>query len=163
MEIEVGKFKSKREMYERMNSSLASLLEGGENCGLVSNLANASALLKLFLEDVNWAGFYLMKDGALTLGPFQGKPAVTAIRVGEGVCGTAVAERKTQRVDDVHTCHNHIACDLASSSEIVVFMEKDGRALGVLDIDSPIVARFDDEDEKGLEAFVKILVDRAGW
>jgi len=156
MKIEVGKFENKKELYEHMKESLILLLK--ESSDLISNLSNTSALVKLFLDDINWAGFYLMKDGALVLGPFQGKPAVTRIRVGEGVCGTAVAEKKTQRVDDVHTCNNHIACDLASSSEIVVPIMKDGQVLGVLDIDSPTIARFDGEEEKGLEDIVKTLL-----
>ena len=155
MEIEVGTFKNKKELYERMNTSLADLLK--ESDDKISNLSNASALLKLYLDDINWSGFYLMKDGYLVLGPFQGKPAVTRIGVGEGVCGTAVAEKKTQRVDDVHTCNNHIACDLASSSEIVIPIIKGGEVLGVLDIDSPITDRFDGEDEHGLEDFVQTL------
>ena len=156
MEIEIGKFKNKQELYGHMSESLAAMMK--ESGDVVSNLSNASALVKMFLDDINWAGFYLMKDGRLALGPFQGKPAVTLINVGEGVCGTAVAERKTQRVDDVHACANHIACDLASSSEIVVPIMKNGQILGVLDIDSPITARFDEEDEKGLEDFIKTLL-----
>ena len=155
MEIEIGNYKNKKELYESMNDSLTHLLS--ESDDLISNLSNASALLKLFLNDINWAGFYLMKDGALVLGPFQGKPAVTQIHIGEGVCGTAVAEKKTQRVDDVHACPNHIACDLASSSEIVVPIMKGEQVLGVLDIDSPVAARFDGEDEIWLESFVTIL------
>jgi len=155
MEIEIGKYENKKELYEQMNASLVTLLK--ESDDMVSNLSNASALIKLFLGDINWAGFYLMKEGRLVLGPFQGKPAVTLIDVGRGVCGTAVAERKTQRVDDVHACDNHIACDLASSSEIVVPIMRGDQVLGVLDIDSPLTARFDDEDEKGLESIVKTL------
>ena len=161
MEIEAGKFENKKELYKHMNASLADLLK--ESGDMISNLSNASALVKLFLDDTNWVGFYLMKDGLLVLGPFQGKPAVTQINVGKGVCGTAVAERKTQRVDDVHACDNHIACDLASSSEIVVPIMKDGQVLGVLDIDSPIMARFDEEDEKGLEELVKTLLPVFGY
>jgi len=156
MDVEVGKFKNKKELYDRMNESLTGLLM--ESDDEISNLANASALLKLFLDEINWAGFYMMKDGRLSLGPFQGKPAVTQIDIGQGVCGTAVLEKKTQRIDDVHACDNHIACDLASFSEIVIPIMKDGRVLGVLDIDSPIEARFDEEDEKGLEGFVKTLL-----
>ena len=158
MEINVGKFENKKELYESMNASLADLLK--ESDDMISNLSNASALLKLFLDDINWAGFYLMENGRLSLGPFQGKPAVTQINVGEGVCGTAVAEKKTQRVDDVHACSNHIACDLASSSEIVVPIMRDDQVLGVLDIDSPIPARFDSEDEKGLEDIAETLQKR---
>ena len=160
MKIEVGDFKNKKELYERLNNELTHLL--AESSNLISNLSNASALMKLFLEDINWAGFYLMKDGALVLGPFQGKPAVTKIRVGEGVCGTAAAEKKTQRIKDVHTCTNHIACDLDSSSEIVVPIIKNGQVLGVLDIDSSITERFDSEDEKGLENIVKTLLAAFG-
>ncbi|MDR2522147.1 MAG: GAF domain-containing protein [Synergistaceae bacterium] len=158
MHIEVGKYENKRKMYGAMRSALILLLEesGGD---LAAGLANASALVKLFLEEVNWAGFYLMKDGVLVLGPFQGKPAAVRICLGEGVCGTAAAERKTQRVDDVHTCANHIACDLASSSEIVVPMTKNGEVFGVLDIDSPALSRFDAEDEAGLESLVQLLME----
>ena len=156
MEIEVKKFESKKELYESMNDSLVHLLK--ESDDPVSNLSNASALIKLFLDEINWVGFYLMKDGALILGPFQGKPAVTRIQIGKGVCGTAAAEKKTQRVDDVHACANHIACDIASASEIVVPIIKDNLVLGVLDIDSPVAARFDEQDEKGLESLVKTLL-----
>ncbi|MCL2146659.1 MAG: GAF domain-containing protein [Synergistaceae bacterium] len=156
MEIEVEKYESKKELYESMNNSLISLLK--ESNDLVSNLSNVSALIKLFLDDINWAGFYLMKDGALTLGPFQGKPAVTKICMGQGVCGTAAEEKKTRRIDNVHECSNHIACDLASSSEIVVPIIANDKVLGVLDIDSPIIARFDEEDERGLEGIVETLL-----
>lgn len=160
MEIAVRKFGDKKEMYAHMNAELARML--AESDDRTANLANASALLALFLEDINWAGFYLMKGDALVLGPFQGKPAVTKIEVGQGVCGTAVAERKTQRVDDVHACTNHIACDIASSSEIVVPLMNNGQILGVLDIDSPIEARFDAEDETGLEKFAKVVAEKVG-
>ena len=155
MEIEVGKFENKQEMYASLNASLAEVLRESDDA--VANLANASALLKLFLRDINWVGFYLMKGGALVLGPFQGKPAVPHIAPRMGVCGTAVVERRTQRVDDVHACSNHIACDAASASEIVVPMIENGKVLGVLDIDSPLAARFDAEDEKGLEEAARIL------
>jgi len=161
MEIEGGKFENKKELYERMNASLANLLK--ESDDMISNLSNASALVKLFLDDINWVGFYLMKDGCLTLGPFQGKPAVTRISVGEGVCGTAAAERKTQRVDNVHACDNHIVCDPSSSSEIVIPIMKDNQMLGVLDIDSPLMKRFDEDDEKGLEELVKMLLPVFGY
>jgi GAF domain-containing protein len=156
VEIEVGKFKNKKELYKHMNNSLINLLS--ESGNIISNLSNASALVKLYLEEINWAGFYLMNDGVLVLGPFQGKPAVTQIRLGEGVCGTAAAEKKTQRVDNVHACPNHIACDLASSSEIVVPIMKGDQVLGVLDIDSPVMARFDADDECGLESIAKTLL-----
>jgi GAF domain-containing protein len=155
MKIEIGEYGSKPEMYRAICLSLTSLLS---ECGdVIANLANASALLGMYLEDINWVGFYLMKGGLLTLGPFQGKPAITHIHIGEGVCGTAAESMRTVRVDDVHTCSNHIACDIASSSEIVVPMIHDGGLIGVLDIDSPLGARFDEEDERGLESVVTIL------
>lgn len=125
---------------------------------LVSNLSNASALLFSEMEDLNWAGFYLMKDGKLILGPFQGKTACTQIAVGKGVCGTAVLENRTVRVEDVHAFPGHIACDCASNSEIVVPVRADdGTIIGVLDIDSPKKCRFSRADQDGLEAFVRTL------
>lgn len=122
-----------------------------------ANLANASALLWQHLENINWAGFYIMEQGALVLGPFQGKPACIRIPVGKGVCGTAVAEDRTQLVADVHQFPGHIACDGASNSEIVVPIRKDGQVWGVLDIDSPLFGRFTTDDREGLEDFVKAL------
>ena len=122
-----------------------------------ANLANASALLWQELSDINWAGFYKMQDGKLVLGPFQGKPACILIPVGRGVCGTAVAEDRTQLVADVHQFPGHIACDCASNSEIVVPIHVRGEIWGVLDIDSPLLNRFSEEDRKGLEDFVTIL------
>lgn len=123
----------------------------------IANLANASALLWQEIPDINWAGFYKMEDGGLVLGPFQGKPACIRIPVGRGVCGTAVAEDKTQLVSDVHQFPGHIACDGASNSEIVVPIHVNGRIWGVLDIDSPYFGRFTEEDKEGLEKFVEIL------
>lgn len=125
---------------------------------ITANLANVSALINLALEDINWAGFYIMKEGQLVLGPFQGKPACIRINVGSGVCGTAVAENKTQLVKNVHEFPGHIACDYASNSEIVVpIHNKDGSVYGVLDIDSPSFERFTEEDKAGLEAVVKVI------
>ncbi len=123
----------------------------------VANLANASALLWQTLPQINWAGFYKMENGILVLGPFQGKPACIEIQVGRGVCGTAVAEDKTQLVYDVHEFPGHIACDCASNSEIVVPIHVNGKIWGVLDIDSPNVGRFTEADKEGLEQFVKVL------
>ena len=123
----------------------------------VANLANASALLWQSLPDINWAGFYKMENGILVLGPFQGKPACIEIKVGRGVCGTAVAEDKTQLVYNVHEFPGHIACDSASNSEIVVPIHVGGKIWGVLDIDSPNVGRFTEEDRAGMEALVKVL------
>ena len=122
-----------------------------------ANLANASALLWQHMPDINWVGFYKMTDGILVLGPFQGKTACVRIPVGKGVCGTAVAEDKTQLVYDVHDFPGHIACDSASNSEIVIPIHVNGRIWGVLDIDSPFVGRFSEEDRDGLEKIVEIL------
>lgn len=128
----------------------------------ISNLANASALLYDSLEDINWAGFYLMEGGRLVLGPFQGKPACIEIDVGRGVCGTAAWQNKTQLVYDVHEFPGYIACDCASNSEIVVPLRGDGRVVGVLDIDSPLIGRFTEADREGLESFARII-ERELW
>ena len=122
-----------------------------------ANLANASALLWQHMADINWVGFYKMADGLLVLGPFQGKPACVKIAVGKGVCGTAVAEDKTQLVYNVHDFPGHIACDSASNSEIVIPLHVGGEIWGVLDIDSPFVGRFTEEDREGLEAVAAVL------
>lgn len=144
------------EQYEQLTKHLDALLDGEND--LIANLSNASALLNYFLEDINWVGFYLMKDGELVLGPFQGLPACVRIPVGRGVCGTAVANNETIMVDDVHTFPGHIACDAASKSEIVIPLTANGTVFGVLDIDSPIAARFSLEDKEGLEGFVTVLL-----
>ena len=141
--------------YTLLCSQLRALTEGVPH--FVANLANASALLWHSMEDLNWAGFYLMEGGQLVLGPFQGKTACIEIPVGKGVCGTAVARKATQLVPDVHQFPGHIACDCASNSEIVVPIRKNGEVIGVLDIDSPEKNRFTEEDKTGLEAFVEIL------
>lgn len=126
----------------------------------VSNLSNASALIAYFLEDINWAGFYLMDQGRLALGPFQGLPACTEIMIGKGVCGTAAAKRETIVVPDTHLFPGHIACDDRSKSEIVVPIVKGGELYGVLDLDSPIEARFGAAEQAVLEAAVAILIDK---
>ena len=141
--------------YKLLCAQLKALTEDVENP--ISNLSNASALLWQELTDINWAGFYKMEGGILVLYPFQGKTACTKIAVGRGVCGTAVAEDRTQLVPDVHQFPGHIACDCASNSEIVVPIHVNGEIWGVLDIDSPSLNRFNEEDQEGLEAFVKIL------
>lgn len=122
-----------------------------------ANFANASALIWQELPDINWAGFYLMRDGMLVLGPFQGKPACTRIALGRGVCGTAAQQDATQLVPDVHAFPGHIACDCASNSEIVVPIHKGGAVYGVLDIDSPLLDRFSQTDREGLESLVQVL------
>ena len=126
----------------------------------VANLANAAALLWDALPNINWAGFYLLEDDFLVLGPFHGKAACIEIPVGKGVCGTAVEENTTQLVADVHQFPGHIACDSASNSEIVIPLRKNGRVIGVLDIDSPLYSRFTVNDRSGLEAFAEILQSR---
>lgn len=155
MDIEYREFEEKAELYGYIHENLRLI---GEECAdITAILANASALLMLELSDVNWAGVYLMKDGGLVLGPFQGKPAVAKIAVGSGVCGTAVEQRETQLVEDVHACCNHIACDLATKSEIVVPIFANGEVYGVIDIDSPVFSRFDGEDRAGLEKAAEMI------
>ena len=129
----------------------------------IANLANASALLWQELPNINWAGFYLLEDKTLILGPFQGKPACIAIPVGKGVCGTAVAEKRTLVVADVHQFPGHIACDSASNSEIVVPVRKYGEVVAVIDIDSPSFSRFDPADAEGLEETARILGESVCW
>ena len=141
--------------YPLLNVQLQALVEGIPYES--ANLANAAALLWQELPDINWAGFYKMTDGALVLGPFQGKPACVRIPVGKGVCGTAVAEDQIQLVYDVHQFPGHIACDCASNSEIVLPIHVNGQIWGVLDIDSPLVGRFSEDDRDGLEQIVKTL------
>lgn len=141
--------------YKLLNQQLKCLIEDVPH--FIANLANASALLYNTLEDLNWAGFYLMEYGKLVLGPFQGKPACIEIAVGKGVCGTAVQMRKTVLVKNVHEFEGHIACDSASNSEIVVPIFNGEKIVGVLDIDSPKLCRFDENDKIGLEEFVKTL------
>ena len=141
------------ELYPLLIKQIRTLTEGVPY--RVANLANASALLNQALTDINWVGFYLMEDGKLVLGPFQGRTACIIIPLGRGVCGTAAAENKVQRVADVHTFSGHIACDADSASEIVVPIHANGQVVGVLDIDSPIKNRFTADDEAGLCAFVK--------
>lgn len=141
--------------YKLLNEQLYALIHGVPH--RIANLANASALLYQTLPDLNWAGFYLLENGILVLGPFQGRTACIEIPVGKGVCGTAVAENRTQLVKNVHEFPGHIACDSASNSEIVVPIRKNGEVIGVLDIDSPVLARFDEHDRDGLEEFVRVL------
>ena len=145
----------KEKQYGRMNAQLEALI--GDVPHLIANMANASALLYQTLEDINWAGFYLMENEMLVLGPFQGKTACIEIQVGKGVCGTAVERKEIMLVKNVHECAGHIACDSASNSEIVLPIYRNGEVCGVLDIDSPSIARFDEEDKIGLQKFVQIF------
>src|SRR5436309_9408458 len=151
--------KSKTDLYDQLASQLSSLLAGERN--LIANAANFSALIFHALPDLNWAGFYFEKDGELVLGPFQGKPACVRIRIGQGVCGAGAAKCETVIVPNVHEFPGHIACDSASNSEIVVPLMKDSRLIGVLDLDSPLLSRFDEEDAVGLQRLVRILLASA--
>lgn len=144
-------------LYAQLVAELKSLLEGEPD--VIANLANAAALLFHSLTDINWAGFYLLKNGELVVGPFQGKPACVRIALGKGVCGTAAAQRASVIIANVHEFPGHIACDSASNSEIVVPLIRRGELLGVLDIDSPRFSRFDAEDQAGLERFAEVLIN----
>ncbi len=146
--------------YKTLHAQLAALVHGVPH--RTANLANAAALLYHGLEGLNWAGFYLLERDMLVLGPFQGRPACIEIPVGQGVCGTAVAEDRTQLVQDVHQFPRHIACDSASNAELVVPIHVGGKIVGVLDVDSPYIGHFTEEDRIGLEAFVRILAAE-GW
>lgn len=141
--------------YQRINEQLKSLIEDVDYD--ITNYANAAALLFQSLKEINWAGFYFLQGDTLLLGPFQGKTACTKIKAGKGVCGTAVATDQVQRIADVHQFPGHIACDSASRSEIVIPLHRNGTVIGVLDIDSPVENRFQEEDEEGLRAFAEIL------
>ncbi|MCY9593301.1 GAF domain-containing protein [Paenibacillus chitinolyticus] len=149
---------TREEQYTLVIAQLKALIEGEPS--RIANLANASALLGQFLRDINWVGFYLLEGEQLVLGPFQGLPACVRIPLGRGVCGTAAQKRETLVVEDVERFPGHIACDSASRSEIVVPLVKDGELLGVLDIDSPNLARFDETDRVMLERFVTELAAR---
>jgi GAF domain-containing protein len=147
---------SRTAAYEALGAAARALMDGETD--LIANAANIAALLYTELADVNWAGFYFVRDGELVVGPFQGKPACVRIPFGEGVCGTAAATRKTQRVADVHSFDGHIACDVASNSVIVIPLLRDDELIGVLDIDSPSFNRFDAVDQAGLERIARDFV-----
>lgn len=149
---------TKADLYKVLTTQLRAMLEGERD--LIANAANLAALLYHHLPDLNWAGFYFLKAEVLVLGPFQGKSACTRIAMGKGVCGTAACQGKTVVVEDVYKFPGHIACDTASNSEIVVPLFKDGKVVGVLDLDSPLLSRFDDEDRAGLESLVEIFIER---
>lgn len=152
---------TKEEQYNLLSKQLKALLADEEDW--LANLANTASLLYYFLSEVNWSGFYLLKDEELVLGPFVGKPACVRIPIGKGVCGTAVAKQKTMVVEDVHQFPGHIACDADSRSEIVIPLIKDGQILGVLDIDSPVRKRFDSFDRQQLEELVQYLIAHCKW
>ena len=152
------KAQTKGELYGELAAALRALIEGEED--FIANAANFSSLLFHSLPDLNWAGLYLLKGGELVLGPFQGKPACVRIPIGSGVCGKAAEARRTLVVENVHEFPGHIACDSASNSEVVVPLLRGGELLGVLDLDSPSLGRFDAEDARGLEELARVLVDR---
>jgi len=141
--------------YSLLNRQLDGLLSGEQD--LITNLSNASAFINQFLPNINWVGFYLIKNNALKLGPFQGLPACVDIEIGKGVCGTAVAEKQSQLVEDVNQFPGHIACDANSQSEIVIPIYYNKEIIGVLDIDAPVKSRFNQTDLEGLELLVKTL------
>jgi GAF domain-containing protein len=144
-------------MYQELTAQLTGLLSDERDA--IANAANTAALLFTSLPDLNWAGFYFLRSpGELVLGPFQGKPACVRIALGRGVCGTAVERRQTMLVEDVHAFADHIACDAASRSELVVPLIRSGQVFGVIDLDSPLIARFDLEDQRGIEAIADIYV-----
>ncbi|MEH8019153.1 GAF domain-containing protein [Rheinheimera muenzenbergensis] len=145
----------KTALYRLLNQQARALIE--QESDLIANMANLSALLFNQLPDLNWAGFYIMRNGELVLGPFQGQVACVRIAVGKGVCGTAVATGEVQLVNDVHEFPGHIACDAASNSEIVLPLRHNNEIIAVLDIDSPKLARFDADDQAGLEQLISVF------
>lgn len=145
----------KKELYKTVNTYIKGLTQNVPH--LIANLSNASALLNLAMDRINWVGFYLMEEGRLVLGPFQGKPACIEIQPGRGVCGTAIEKDSCMLVKDVHEFPGHIACDSASNSEVVIPLHANGKIVGVLDIDSPFVARFDEEDLEGLKLIAQTI------
>ncbi|WP_338447501.1 GAF domain-containing protein [Pelagerythrobacter marensis] len=149
---------SKDELYRQLHAA-ADALTADERDG-IANMANVAALMWEFLPDLNWAGFYRMIDGELVLGPFMGRPACIRIPVGRGVCGTAAQSGETQLVEDVHAFPGHIACDAASRSELVVPLLRNGTTIGVIDLDSPTPARFDDADAAGVGRLAQLLINR---
>jgi L-methionine (R)-S-oxide reductase len=146
---------NKQQHYAQLVQQIEAIVAGEQD--LIANMANISAILYWALENVNWAGFYLIKDQQLVLGPFHGQPACIRIPIGKGVCGTAVSENSIQLIDDVHQFSGHIACDAASNSEIVLPIRKNNQIIAILDIDSPDIARFDLDDKLGLSQIVEIL------
>jgi L-methionine (R)-S-oxide reductase len=159
MTIQVAESRStsKSDLYDQLAAQLTSLLAGERD--LLANAANFSSLIFHALPDLNWAGFYFVKGDELVLGPFQGRPACVRIAVGKGVCGTAAARRVTTIVPNVHEFPGHIACDAVSNSEIVVPLIEGERLIGVLDLDSRLLGRFDDEDVIGLNRLASVLID----
>lgn len=147
--------------YDLILAQLQAVTESEKD--LIANLSNASAVLSMNLDRINWIGFYLVRGNQLVLGPFQSRPACVRIEFGKGVCGAAISSGMVQRVDDVHAFPGHIACDGASNSEIVLPLFRKGMPVAVLDIDSPLFNRFSPEDQKGLEQCAAFLEEACGW
>ena len=154
--LSAHEFKDKKELYNFLEDQVVSLLTGERD--MIANCANFTALLYHYLPDVNWLGFYFLKENQLVVGPFQGKPACVRIDLGKGVCGTAAVKKKPLIVPNVHEFPGHIACDVRSNAEIVLPLIKDGELVGILDIDSPVFSCFDREDQKGLERLLNYLI-----
>lgn len=152
---------SKDEYYENLLLNVKGLIDDEKDA--IANMANVSALIFHTMQKINWVGFYLFKNDELVLGPFQGKPACIRIQIGKGVCGTAAQHKTAQVIKDVHQFKGHIACDSASNSEIVIPMLLKGQLVGVLDIDSPIIARFDDKDRQNLEELIEYFMNQCSW
>ncbi len=160
-ELKTSQADDKVTLYRDLAQQLTGLLSGERDA--IANAANTAALVFNCLPDLNWAGFYILRSPKeLVLGPFQGKPACIRIPVGRGVCGAAVERRRSMLVEDVHAFTDHIACDANSRSELVVPLIKEGRVLGVIDLDSPLHGRFDLDDQRGIEAMVEIFVNASG-
>jgi L-methionine (R)-S-oxide reductase len=157
-QFDISRHGTKAELYRDLRGALDALT--ADEPDTVANMANAAALVWEYLPDLNWAGFYRLVGGELVLGPFQGKAACIRIVLGKGVCGTAAATRETQIVADVHAFPGHIVCDAASASELVVPIVHEGALIGVLDLDSPVAGRFDQEDAAGCEALMTLLAPR---
>ncbi len=147
--------KNKQQHYAQLAQQVKAIVAGEQD--LIANMANISAILYWALDNVNWVGFYLVKEGQLVLGPFHGQPACIRIPIGKGVCGTAVSENTIQLINDVHQFSGHIACDTASNSEIVLPIRQNNQIIAVLDIDSPDISRFNLDDKSGLSQIVEIL------
>lgn len=156
-QLEESRSTSKSEFYRQLAAQLSSLLAGERD--LIANAANFASVIFHALPDLNWAGFYFLKSDELVLGPFQGRPACVRIAMGQGVCGAAAAKCVTTIVPNVHEFSGHIACDSASNSEIVVPLMKEGRLIGVFDLDSPSLGRFDNEDGIGLNQLLSVLIE----
>lgn len=160
-DIESLKNLDRKDFYESILLFAKGLMDGEKDT--IANLANISSLLYQTMENINWAGFYLLREDELVLGPFQGNPACIRIQIGSGVCGNAVSQNVTQLVKDVHQYPGHIACDGATNSEIVIPIHNKGQIVGVLDIDSPMLGRFKDVDRENLEKLVELIEGACNW